>query len=162
MGKRRITLIMGPANREPSGKIGKVGIRDNLYLPCGVEAEVFGLTFYQGLPGPLPQHLIPEADRAPLEGMQEGPYLDYLIIAGGLAILTPGLGNYDIVARRLEIAVVESPLAAKFRAAHLKPDEVIGVVDHPHGIGLCVADLHINLHTIVTAHPSTRHLISSH
>src|SRR4030043_1663103 len=56
-GKRRITLPIGIVNREPSGEIGKVGVRDALYPPCGVDAEVFGLTFYEGFPRPLSQHL---------------------------------------------------------------------------------------------------------
>jgi hypothetical protein len=50
MGKRRTALAMGIVNGEPLGKKGNVAIRDDLYPPCGVDAEVFGLTFDQGFP----------------------------------------------------------------------------------------------------------------
>jgi hypothetical protein len=148
---------MGVRDGEPLSKIGTIGIGDDREPPRGVDAEVFGLAFCQGFPGHLVHHLISEADGAPPKGMQGRPHGNHIIIPSGLAIPAQGLSHHQVIPQLLQLEVIEAPLAAIFRSPHLEPDEVIGIVDNPHTIGLRIADPQIKLHAIVTYQTSSLH-----
>jgi hypothetical protein len=139
--------------------MGEIGLGDGRHFAPGINTQVFGLPFYQGLPGSFAHYLISEADGTPLQGVQDGPHRHQLVVPSGLSILTGGLCHHQAVTLFLKLEVMKTPLATIFRSAHFKPDEVIGVVDHPHAVGLRIADPQVKLHTIVTSHSSTTHLI---
>jgi hypothetical protein len=120
---------------------------------------VFSLPLYQGLPGSFAHNLISEADGTTLQGVQDGPHRNHFVVLGGLSILTGGLGNNQVIALFFQLKVMETPMSAIFRSAHFKPDKVVGIVDHPHTVGLRIADPQVKLHTIVTRYSSTTHLI---
>ncbi len=50
------------------------------------------------------------------------------------------------------MGVVAALLAHVFAAPHLEPDDVIGVVDDAHGVGLGVADSQCHLYYLPVAH----------
>jgi hypothetical protein len=141
--------------------MGEIGLGDGLDPPFGINAEVFCLSFYQGLPGPCADNLIYEADRTTPQGLEGGPYRNQLVVLRRPSVFAQCLGNYQAVALFFQLKVVKTPLATIFRSAHLKPDEVVGVVDQPHAVGLRIADPQVKLHTIVTLHLLTAHLIPS-
>jgi hypothetical protein len=147
---------------KPSGEMGAIGLGDDLDPPFGINAEVFCLSFYQGLPGPCADNLISaEVDRTPPQGLEGGPYHNQLVIPRRPPVFARCLGNHQAVALFFQFKVIKTPLATIFRSAHFKPDEVIGVVDHPHAVSLRIADAQVKLHTIITPHLLTAHLISS-
>jgi hypothetical protein len=139
--------------------MGEIGLRNDRDLAPCIDTEVFSLPFYQGLPGSFAHYLISEADSTTLQGVQDGPHHNHIVVPGGLSILTDGLDNHQVIALFFQLEVMKTPLAAIFRSAHFKPDEVIGVVNHPHTVGLRIADPQVKLHTIVTPYSLTTHLI---
>jgi hypothetical protein len=141
--------------------MGEIGLGDGLDPPFGINAEVFGLPFYQDLPGPFADNLISEADRTPSQGLEGGPYRNQLVVLRRPSVFARCLGNHQAVALFFQFKIIKIPLATIFRSAHFKPDEVVGVVNHPHAVSLRIADSQVKLHTIVAAHLLTAHLIPS-
>jgi hypothetical protein len=119
--------------------MGEIGLGDGHDLAAGINTEVLGLPFYQDLPGFFAHYLISEADGSPPQGVQNGPHRHQLVVPSGLSIPTGGLGHDQPVALFFQLKVMETPLATIFRSAHFKPDEIIGVIDHPHAVGLRIA-----------------------
>jgi hypothetical protein len=154
-------MLWGVLWLKPSGEMAEIGFGDGLDLPFGVNAEVFCLSFNQALPGPFADNLISEADRTPPQGLEGGPHRDQLVVPRRPAVFARCLSNHQAVALFFQFKVIKTPLATIFRSAHFKPDEVIGVVDHPHAVGLRIADSQVKLYTIVIPHLLTAHLIPS-
>jgi hypothetical protein len=144
---------------DASGEIGEIRLGDSRHLAPVINTEVFCFPFYQGFPGFFAHYLISEADGTSLQGVQESSYRNHLVVPSGLSILTGSLGNHQTVSQFFQLEVMKTPLATIFRSAHFKPDEVIGVVDHPHTVGLRIADPQVKLHTIVIPYSLTIHLI---
>ena len=85
--------------------------------------------------------LVVEAEPGAVGLGDAGADLDQLVVGGSLVVLGRGLGDrQEDAALLFENAVVGAELAQVVGAPGLEPGEVVGVVDHPHAIGLAVAD----------------------
>jgi hypothetical protein len=140
------------------GEMGEIRLGDGRDLATSINAEVFGFSFNQGLSEACAHYLISEADGTSLQGVQDGPHRNHLVVPGGLSILTGSLCNHETVSLFFQLEVEKTTLATIFRSTHFKPDEVVGVIDHPHAVGLRIADPQVKLHTIITPYSSTTHL----
>ena len=73
-----------------------------------------------------------------------------VVIERGAFELAAGLDDDQEVARILDLAIAEPALAKQLGAAHLEVDEVAGVMEqaHPVGLGIADADGHLMLERI--------------
>ena len=106
----------------------------------GIGDDVRGLTFGQQLARLRPSQFVSEADRSRPDMFQARAHDDFVIIVHGSLVAAAGIDDRDEAAVfALHIFIAEAELAQKFRPAHFKPDEMIGVIDDAHLIGLGVA-----------------------
>jgi hypothetical protein len=66
--------------------------------------------------------------------------LDLVVVAGRLAVLTMGFDDREGDAVVLDLAICPPTVSQPFGPSDFEPDQVIGVVDHSHLVGLCVPD----------------------
>src|SRR5579884_2090550 len=106
-----------------------------------IDDNVRGLAFSQQQIVGLSVNLISEDQDAPPHSRKASLDQDFVVITGRRFVATLRLRDNDAEAVfPLHVAVFEAMLPAKLRPANLKPNEVIGVIDHAHLVRLSVAD----------------------
>src|SRR6202023_2416270 len=70
-------------------------------------------------------------------------HLHGVAVAGGSAVAQLDAGDHQQEAEVLDLAVAVARLRAEVGAGKLEPDDVVGVVDDAHLVGLGVADLDV-------------------
>src|SRR5271170_2902786 len=90
------------------------------------------------------EDFIAETDGAPIRSGDPGANKQNVVKSRRPFVAAIGLGYDDkTIVLNFHLLVFESEFAAKLDAAHLKPGEVISVIDHSHLIGLCVANANL-------------------
>src|SRR5487761_1947762 len=86
-------------------------------------------------------HFVAEADHARVGFLEPGFDQDLFVVAGGGVVAAMGLHhNQKDALIALQIAVADTLGAEILDAANFHPDDVVGVVDDSHLIGLGIAD----------------------
>jgi hypothetical protein len=69
---------------------------------------------------------------------------DFVVVAGRRAIAATGfVYRQDALVLGFQLAVGKAQGAQQFDAANLKPDQVVGIVDNAHLVGLGIAHSHL-------------------
>src|SRR5207249_2095627 len=92
------------------------------------------------LPGFFVTHFIREPNYLLAGRRGRGPD-DYVVVEPGRSLVPArGCGNHHAVAVfDLHVAIAESPGAAPCDTPHLKPDQIVCVINHSHLVGFRVA-----------------------
>jgi hypothetical protein len=70
---------------------------------------------------------------------------DQVVVAGRLAVSDGYLADDQAEAATLELAIGHAALAQELGARNIEPDQVAGVIHHPHLIGFGIIDAHQSL-----------------
>ncbi len=100
--------------------------------------------------------LVGEADAAALQLVDPGGDPDGIAVAGAPAVGQLGAGDHQQVAVALDLGVVAAAAGAQGGARLLEPDQVVGVMDDAHLVGLGVADLEVDALADGWAHETGR------
>ena len=93
------------------------------------------------------EHLVAMHDldvRDPLDGR---PERQEIVVVGGPLELAADLDHDQEMARVFDVAIGDAPLAQELGPAHLEVDDVVGVMQEAHAVGLGVADAKADLVT---------------
>src|SRR3989441_10179215 len=85
-------------------------------------------------------HRVTEGHTSRGEVAHPAAYPHEVVVPRGRAVAQLHLGDGEVDALPLELLVRQARFAHQLGAGPVEPDEVIGVVDHPHLIGLGVVD----------------------
>ena len=69
--------------------------------------------------------------------------VELIVVATGVHVLARRFDDGQEDACRLQVAIRAAQRAQQIGPANLEPDEVVGVVDHPHLVGLGVSHAHV-------------------
>src|SRR5208337_1390820 len=130
---------LGAADR--GAKHLQIFLRQRAGFHLRIGDDVRGFAFGQQLAVLSPSQFVSEADHFLPDMLQVRAHNDFVIIMHGSLVAALGIDYGDEAAVfTLHIFVAEAELAQEFYPSHLKPDEVIGVIDDAHLVGLGIAD----------------------
>ncbi len=124
-------------------------------MPFAVRANVPGVTRNQNLARFLHQHFIAQGQATAAQSFHPRPDSDQITVSRRGYETGVHLRDGQVEAPGFKAGVVAPFLAHILAAPHLKPDEVIGVIDHAHGICLGVTDADGSLDNFSILHHTT-------
>src|SRR6266566_1060595 len=104
------------------------------------EGDQRGLARGEQVVRPRPLDRVAEGDAPGRELAHPAADPHQVVVAGGGAVADVDLGDGKVDALLLELLVSEPRLAHQLGAGAVEPDEVVGVVDHAHLVGLGIID----------------------
>src|SRR5580704_2510524 len=121
-------------------------VRQPHRLVLRTEKDMPGLTGSKLAAGARFRYFVVKLDKAPVGFGNAGPHADFVVIARRAYVAAVGVhhGQPDAV-RLLQIPITQTSSPAVFGPADLHPNEVIGVIDNPHLVGLGIADAKASL-----------------
>src|SRR6266704_1713851 len=104
------------------------------------EGDERGLARGEQVVRPCPLDRVAEGDAPGRELAHPAANPHQVVVAGGGAVADVDFGDGEVDALLLELLVGQPRLAHQLGAGAVEPDEVVGVVDHAHLVGLGIID----------------------
>lgn len=100
------------------------------------------LSLCHDIPGLIIQNLVAKYNAGMGEVGNARPDADQIIISGGLSILTDTTDHGKKISHVLKFLICVASLAEKFCSTHLKPYQIIGIINHAHLVRVPICYTH--------------------
>src|SRR6266513_81014 len=104
------------------------------------EGDERGLARGEQVVRPCPLDRVAEGDAPGRELAHPAANPHQVVVAGGGAVADVDFGDGEVDALLLELLVGQPRLAHQLGAGAIEPDQIVGVVDHAHLVGLGIVD----------------------